>query len=405
MTENNPIELKSDDPFAKFLAGEKIEETTSEEQKLAEENKEEENKPEEQVAPEQKVEVDFNQLLKEKTGGKFSSLEELENHKPEKPKVDIPEFKDDIEKLMWAASQKNDYSKISDIVNLNPKVVDNISDLEAVRAKVKAEMPGLSDADIEDEIFEKYGLGYKPLTEEQKEELTSAQIAQHEKDMSRFARQLKNDAAVKREALKSEINSKKQELLDGYKDLFEVKEEKVEEKVEERKPVEQESQLSAEQMAEMQRDFEAEVSKQVKEVSTFKLIEKVPVSETEEIDVNIDYELSADEAKQLTDFIANYELTPAEDAKYVKRDGTKVEVDLKGLIQDKAKMLFSANFQKVLVKEAVTKAKEHVIKTDLKRVNLTPEAITDRTENLSDKAKKEADFMTQWANGIKVQGT
>lgn len=405
MTENNPIELKSDDPFAKFLAGEKIEETTSEEQKLAEENKEEEKKPEEQAATEEKVEVDFNQLLKEKTGGKFSSLDELENHKPEKLKVDIPEFKDDIEKLMWAASQKNDYSKISEIVNLNPKVVDNISDLEAVRAKVKAEMPGLSDADIEDEIFEKYGLGYKPLTEEQKEELTSAQIAQHEKDMSRFARQLKNDAAVKREAIKSEINSKKQELLDGYKDLFEVKEEKVEEKVEEKKPVEQENQLSAEQMAQMQRDFETEVSKQVKEVSTFKLIEKVPVSETEEIDVNIDYELSADEAKQLTDFIANYELTPAEDAKYVKRDGTKVEVDLKGLIQDKAKMLFSANFQKVLVKEAVTKAKEHVIKTDLKRVNLTPESITDRTENLSDKAKKQADFMTQWANGIKVQGT
>lgn len=404
MTETNLSDFAQDHPFAKLLAGRQTEENTevnpAEEQKPTTEQEQE--KTAEQEAP---VEVDFNELLKQKSGGKYSSLEDLEKQTPEPKKIEIPEFKDDIEKLMWAATQKNDYGKIREIINLNPESVNNISDLDAVRTKLKSEMPGLSDADLEDELYERYGLGYKPLTQDEKDVMSDDQIASHEKDMKRFARQLKNDAEIKRNALKSELESKKQSMLESYKDVLEAKEEKVESTEHKEKVAEEAPKLTKDQEAELQRNFEAEVSKQVKEVSTFKLIEKVPVSETEEIDVNIDYELSADEAKQLTDFIANYELTPSEEAKYVKRNGAEVDVDLKGLIQDKAKMLFSANFQKVLVKEAVTKAKEHVIKTDLKRVNLTPESITDRSENISDKSKAQADFMTQWANGIKVQGT
>lgn len=409
MAENNPIELKSDDGLAKIIAQKGFapveeEETkqTTEETKTEGEGQKQENQEGSQTS---ESTIDINALIAEKTGGKFKSIDELQSiiqEKEEPKKVEIPEFSDDYEKLIWAAAQKGDMSKIKEITNLQRKDIDSMKEKDILMSKLKNELKGLSDEEIEDELFERYGMGLKPLTDEEKELLSEKEILEHNKQMKEFERKRKAEVHTIKEQLKNEINETKNALLEGFKDVFEVKEPakavKEEAKVAEQKVEDTYVEPTEEELKFMKAKFETEVKGILPEVSKISIKDKVEISEGVEEDLEINYELSDADQRKLIDYLADYELSPKEEKEFIKVEDGKEVLDLKGLIKAKAQEVFSDKLQKIRDKEIAAKARENVVKKDLKRVDLTPESITDRNTNLSE---SQSNFMKQWANQIK----
>jgi len=272
-----------------------------------------------------------------------------------------------------------------------------MSERDLLKSKLKNELQGLSDEEIENELEDRYGYSLQPLTDEDKELLSKEDVAQHEKQMARAERLRKSEVSTIKNELKKQLEQSKTAMLEQFKDVLNPQ-------VEEVKPVAENPKQDAyvepteEELTFARNQFEAEVKNILPDVSKITLKDKIEISEGVEEDLEIKYELSEADQKKLIDFLADYELSRAEEKKFITQVDGKEVLDLKGLIQDKAKVLFASQFQKVLVKEAVAKAKEHVIKKDLKRVNLTPESITNRDESISDRSKANADFMAQWAN-------
>ena len=412
MSENKPIELKSDDPFVKQVLGNpNLEEENPEGGEGAGDNgsqqSQKDNSSQEQNQQSQGggAEIDINKVIEEKTGGKFKSIEDLNaiiQEKEAKPKVTLPEFQDDYDKLYWAAAQSGDVSKIKEITKLQSTNIDAMSERDLLKSKLKNELHGLSDEDIENELDDIYGYSLQPLTDEDKELLSKEDVAQHEKQMARAERLRKKDVSTIKEELKKQLEQSKTAMLEQFKDVLnpqveEVKPAAVAENTKQDAYVEP----TEEELTFARNQFEAEVKNILPDVSKITLKDKIEISEGVEEDLEIKYELSEADQKKLIDFLADYELSRAEEKKFITQVDGKEVLDLKGLIQEKAPQVFADKLQKIRDKEVAAKAREMIVKKEIKRVDLTPNSITDRASNINE---SEANFMKQWANQVNQGG-
>lgn len=274
----------------------------------------------------------FNQYLSQKTGGKYSKLEDIqvaEISDEAKPIYEILKEGKTDELYEYLRKSREDYSKWS------------TEDL--LRQKLQSEYPGMSKQDIEDIITHDYMLGHE-LSEEDRENLTPTQIRDFEINKKRAEARAKQDAESMRNALEA---SKKEIVLPKIDKLEPVA------------PAPDPNQPTPEQIAQAQKEWEAEVNAELPKVKDLNFEFKIG----EDGDVlSTNFKLEGEQEKAVADAIkTTYE--PGDE-----------KLTMAQLAEKTAFKLFGRQIMNAAIKDAVAKAKEKFVERELKQIDLNPGA-------------------------------
>lgn len=274
----------------------------------------------------------FNQYLSQKTGGKYSKLEDIqiaEISDEAKPIYDILKEGKTDELYEYLRKSREDYSKWS------------TEDL--LRQKLQNEYPNMSKQDIEEIITHDYMLGHE-LSDEDRENLTPAQIKEFEINKKRAESKAIRDAESMRNALEA---SKKEIVLPKIDKLEPVA------------PAPDPNEPTPEQIAQAQREWEAEVEAELPKVKDLSFEFKIG----EDGDVlSTNFKLEGDQEKAVATAI-----------KTIYEPGDE-KLTMAQLAEKTAFKLFGRQILNTAIKDAVAKAKEKFVERELKQIDLNPGA-------------------------------
>jgi hypothetical protein len=133
--------------------------------------------------------VDYDAIVKEKTGGKFEKWDDLIS-KADKPGLDL----DDTAKQIIENLQQGKYAEVTTFLTQQQILgsLDKLGDEDAIKLRIQIENPDYTDEDVADEYDQKYGIGVD------KEDVSDEEFAKLER---RVNRKQKSDAKEAREAL------------------------------------------------------------------------------------------------------------------------------------------------------------------------------------------------------------
>lgn len=271
----------------------------------------------------------FNKYLSDKTGGKYSKLEDIQV-------ADIPDEARQIYDLL----KENKTDELYDYLRKSKEDYSKWSTEDLLRHKLKSEYPNLSESDVEEIITHDYKLGYE-LTEEDRDNLTPAQIKQWEMDKKMAQAKAMRDA----EAIRNSLESSKKEIVLPKIDKLET--------------VVDPNQPTPEQIEVAQKQWEAEVDA---ELPKFK-------------DFNFDFKVGEDGDVLSTTFKleGDQEKAVAQALKTTYEPGDE-KLTMAQLAEKTTFKLFGRQILNAAVKDAVAKAKEKFVERELKQIDLTPGA-------------------------------
>ena len=271
----------------------------------------------------------FNQYLAQKTGGKYSKLEDIQI-------AEIPEEAKPIYDLL----KENKTDELYDYLRKSKEDYSKWSTEDLLKHKLKSEYPNLSESDIEEIIVHDYKIGYD-LTDEDKDNLTPAQIKQFEMDKRMAASRALRDAEATRASLEA---SKKEIVLP---------------KIDKLEPVVDPNQPTPEALEVAQKQWEAEVDAELPKFRDFNFDFKVG----EDGDVlSTTFKLEGDQEKAVAHALkTTYE--PGDE-----------KLTWAQLAEKTTFKLYGRQILNAAVKDAVAKAKEKFVERELKQVDLNPGA-------------------------------
>ena len=321
--EINPFE--SDASLAAFISGQRGETQqfteTQAEPVVETQNTEETSAP---VEPQMTDEL-FNKWLEQKTEGKFKQLNEI-------PVADLSDESRELYELLKEGKTDEVYDYIVKS-KVNYKEWDQT---DLLVEKIRKENPGLEDSDIEDILLHDYKL--YDLTEEEKDNLTSSELARWEADKKRANINARRDA----ESMRAELEASRKEIVLP--------------KIEKITPVETKdpNEITPEQIQEAQNQEVDSTLPQVKDLSfDFKIGE-------EGENYSTTFKLEGDQEQAVKNALKTaYE--PGDE-----------KLTFQQLVEKQTFKLYGKQILNAAIKDAVAKAQERFVEKELKRVTLEP---------------------------------
>lgn len=301
------------------------------------------------------VEVDYNKILEEKTGGKYKSFEEIEALEP-KPFDPIQALEGDAERAIFNALREGKLNEVQDYLNRSLTDYSTMTPEKLVELKIKQDNPTFNDSEVRQELMDRYALNLHELTEEEKDGLTEREIKAHENAMERGARLLKSDAynaQTQFESQKTAIN------ITPYKAPEPIA-----------PPVEAEPVALTPEQVEQGKSFaRATVDKVANQTFSIKAGEEGQVIESSFI-------LSNEDKSALADYLYNRGITPEDESRFSKNGDFDPEAWAKaGLFALYADKIVSASMT-----EARNKALEQFVAKDLKGISINPQTVADTSK-------------------------
>lgn len=274
----------------------------------------------------------FNQYLSQKTGGKYSKLEDIQ----------IAEISDEA-KPIYEILKEGKLDELYDYMRKTKEDYSKWSTEDLLRQKLQNEYPNMSKQDIEDIITHDYMLGHE-LSEEDKENLTPTQIKEFEINKKRAEAKAIRDAEAMRNALEA-----------SKKDIVLPKIDKLEPVAPEPDP----NQPTPEQIAQAQKEWEAEVEAELPKVKDLNF--EFKIGEDGDI-LSTNFKLEGDQEKAVAAAIkTTYE--PGDE-----------KLTMAQLAEKTAFKLFGRQILSAAIKDAVAKAQEKFVERELKQIDLNPGA-------------------------------
>lgn len=296
----------------------------------------------------------------------ISPTQEKINQEPETAKEDKPEpkereFRNEVSKDLYDAFQSKELSKIKDILDRVYYDANKLDPHEIAVQKIKNDNPDWTDEDIADELWDKYSVGKKPLTEEDKELLDDDQIKAYEKELKKGEREFKKLVSDG----KSFLNSKnkvdvdfpeidpKEFIPDGY--------------MTEDKFIENYSKQAEENNKQTQEQWQSIVNSGLKD---FDKSQKINIDLGDDGGVfDFTYNISDDEFNDLKTFLSDYSNTTASDSKYVTGEGDNIKVDVTSMFKNKMFGMLGSKILKSAIKEGFNKGKDLILNKTIKNAD------------------------------------
>ena len=355
--QGNTAEFKVvDEPSLFDAVEEEKEETAVEEVKeeVAEEVVEESPKDDSQFAN-RELDIDalLLQKLEEKSGGKFKSFEDL--IREEKRELD---FKDEKSAKLFKAIKDQDLETVKEFIDKKLFDANKLKATDAVSLYYKEKYPDFTDEDIQEELYEKYGVGKLKLSQEDKDLMSEDEIKAYEKELKNGAREFK----------KIEIEAKRY-LNDNKSVDFELPDVELGTKIPEDYIKYEDAQQKfvneyQETQQQTQKQWEGHVSDLPKVLAQpFEF--NINLGDKEG-DFKFSYDLSDKQKGELTKILSDYGNTTNYDQKFVSKEGDSVRVDVASLAKAKASELFFNEILKSAVKEARNVGKNEILSKEIK---------------------------------------
>jgi hypothetical protein len=322
----NPFE--SDESLAAFIGGQR-----GESQQFTETQKEpvvETQQAEETSAPVEPQITDelFNKWLEQKTEGKFKQLNEI-------PVADLSDESRELYELLKEGKTDEVYDYIVKS-KVNYKEWDQT---DLLVEKIRKENPGLEDSDIEDILLHDYKL--YDLTEEEKDNLTSSELARWEADKKRANINAKRDA----ESMRAELEASRKEIVLP--------------KIEKITPVETKdpNEITPEQVQAAQEAWDQEVDSTLPQVK----------------DLSFDFKIGEEGENYSTTFKLEGDQEQAvKNALKTTYEPGDEKLTFQQLVEKQTFKLYGKQILNAAIKDAVAKAQERFVEKELKRVTLEP---------------------------------
>lgn len=280
---------------------------------------------------------DIDKFVSEKTGGKFVKFDDLVAA-PKEVAVDL-KFENDESKAVYELLAAGKMADVLSFLADQSRDYKQMPDVDVLRVSEKKEHPYLSDEDINDLLADKYGIG-EEITEDDRTDLTPAQLKEKEARIARGTRALKRDAAEHRIKLDSgKVDLKLPEL--GKKDAAPA--------------VNKEQDDANNAVKEWMNQLETSVKDGPASIDHKFSVEIV--ENNNKVSYSIPFKIEGEQKKALDNYVKNFIPVLGTEADYVK-DG-KVDVDR--IKQEGIDRLFGKQMFGSLLKEAVSRAKQSVI--------------------------------------------
>lgn len=287
--------------------------------------------------------------------------EELEDSNQQTQQLE-EEIIPQTERLTYSASEylQQNRDKVREYLEVSSLDINNISEVELIKLKMKREKPYFTQEDIEDELYEQYGIGLKLKTipedafDEERERL--------QRENEEIAKRIRRgERALKDEAIKAKnYFSQLQESIELPEIAFDVDRTKFSDpELVINSFIEQETEKANKFKEEV---WIPQITDNILKFTGFKAKVEVDSTNGEKVFSEFNYKLTDKQKQILQEELSEYVASPR-DQKYVNKETG--EVDMPRFIQDKAKQLFADDIIKQSTKEAIAKFKESFVKNDL----------------------------------------
>jgi len=305
----------------------------------------------EEIKVEESEDDKFFRTLSEKTSGKYTKLEDLQ------PKE--LEFKNDESAKLYKLFMDGEVDKVKEVLDKKYYDASKLDKDTVAFTFLKESNPDWTDNEVQDYLIEEFARGKQPLTDEDRDSMSTEQIAQYEKELKNGARDFKKLVADGINYLNSknrvdtielpELDFNPKEVIpDGY--------------MKESDFIDKYSKQQEESSVETQKYWQGVVDGGLKGFDKTQKI-KVDLGESNGGDFEFTYEISDNEFKDLKDFLSDYGNTTNYDQKFVTKDGDNIKVDVQSMVQEKMWSMLGPKILKSAIKEAVNIGKDSLLKT------------------------------------------
>lgn len=308
---------------------------------------------EEEKEPEQQIEEYFSTFYTEEDEPQQQeeTVETIQNEGvgkvQDKVKVNLKEYVESYKDKI------NEYFKYSSID------LETIGDTDLLKLKLKNDNPTWSSEDIEDELFDKYGIGLKLKT------APEDALPDEVDAINEYNERIKRQMSSGQRALKTAVQQARQEFL-AKKESLELPEMELDVELN-TDPIKIVEQYQAQQLEQANKFREEvwvpQIQDAIAKVGGFKQRVEVPIQKGDKVVSELTYKLSESEKGELATYLNNYQPHPS-DEKYITNKETG-EIDYTRFVSDKAKMLFVDKLINASVKDAIAQAQAKFIKEEI----------------------------------------
>ena len=299
-------------------------------------------------AEEVKADFDLKAFLSEKTGGKYDDLDKLLADTEKKPELDL----DGDAAKIYQYLKEGKEAEVAEYLTLKNTDFKAMAPNDLLRAHLEKTKPHLSGDDIDDILVDKYGFGKEPLSDEDKELLSPAEVKAYE-------RELRQDAINRKEAVADATNFFEKQKGDLV--LPDLPKEQIE-GLDEFQAWKQTQAQEMEVVEASAKEWVNSIEQTVPTIKELALTGKIETS-IGEVVLDSKFILNDDQLNQVKEYLKGYKGgTEYDEKKYVK-DG---KVDYPGLAKSAIKRLFSEEMQQARLKDFAAKYEELSLK-ELKR--------------------------------------